>query len=184
MRSLSCLAAILLFVAVLAAVVIGYSGVPFWFALKSRNNRLLSQIVQLQGIRALPQLERAMHSEHAEERRAVVLALSYLEAKRSDAAVGLLIQALEDPNIYVRSAALETLGRLGPTGSEAVPKLGMLLDDPSVAIRLGALQALGSIGPSARQVADKLNRLINDDVDPDVRERAAWAREMVLKAGD
>ena len=171
-------AAILVGCGAVAVFVMNNTGIPIWLALKAHDDRMLCEIVRLQGIRALPHLGWALRSEYPDERSDVVLALTCMEPK--SAGVRLLIAALDDADIRVRSGALETLARLGPEGSAAVPKLALLLDDPRSAIRYGAVQALGSIGSEARQVAGKLRKLSHDESDPDFHHLADLALSMVL----
>jgi len=111
-----------------------------------------------------------------------VLALGDITPSRGEI-VDLLIEALNDPSIYVRSEALSSLGRLGPEASTAVPTLAGLLADPSPTLRLGAIQAIGQVGSAARQTAAALQRLAERDPDRDTRELAAWALGEVLKPG-
>ena len=58
--------------------------------------------------------------------------------------------ALKDPDQFVRSHTVRTLGRLGKDAVEAVPALAECLKDDVVEVRLAAVEELGNLGPQAK----------------------------------
>ncbi len=55
--------------------------------------------------------------------------------------------ALKDQDAFVRRAAAEALGGIGPEAKEAVPDLRAALKDRNVGVRQAAAVALRKIGP-------------------------------------
>jgi hypothetical protein len=74
-------AAISLGCGAVAVFIINNTGIPIWVAVKAHDDRMLCEIVRLQGSRALPHLGWALRSEYRDERNDVVLALTYMEPK-------------------------------------------------------------------------------------------------------
>jgi HEAT repeat protein len=85
--------------------------------------------------------------------------------------VDALIHALGDDTLYVREAAIRSLGRIGNV--KAVPYLIAALSSESFAIRVDAVNALGRIG-DARAVP-YLRRIAKHDTDPMIRKEALAA---------
>ncbi|MEW6162754.1 MAG: HEAT repeat domain-containing protein [Nitrospirota bacterium] len=82
--------------------------------------------------------------------------------KKSSRVVDMLINALDDDNLIIKEAVIQSLGKIGDT--RAVPFLIPALHDKSFAIKLSAIKALGEIGdpqaiPSLKEIADKDNDL-------------------------
>ncbi len=76
--------------------------------------------------------------------------------KKNSKVVDVLINALNDKILYVREAAIQSLGEIAE--SRTAPQLIPLLEDKSFAIKLSTIQALGKIGdpqaiPSLKQIA-------------------------------
>lgn len=84
--------------------------------------------------------------------------------------VDALILALSDRTLYIREAAIQSLGEIG--SRNAVPYLISALSDKSFAVRMSAINALGKIGD--KSAAPFIKRLL-DDVDPHIRDAAAKA---------
>lgn len=82
-----------------------------------------------------------------------------------------LIDALNDKTLYVREAAIQSLGKIGD--KRAVYYLISALNDKSFAIRIRAIKALGEIGDES--VVPFLKRALDNDADPHIRYEAVKA---------
>jgi HEAT repeat protein len=93
-----------------------------------------------------------------------IAALSRLTRARIQAVAG----GLKNPQIEVRQAVVEALGRMKhPLASEF---LAQALDDENASVRLCAVIALGTLG--SRSCERKLIELAHKDEDPFVRDTA------------
>lgn len=91
--------------------------------------------------------------------------------KKSARVLDALIDALEDRTLYVREAAIQSLGEIG--SRKAVPYLIFALNDKSFAIRMSAIIALGKIGDES--AIPFVKRVLDNDADPHIRDEAAKA---------
>ncbi len=94
-----------------------------------------------------------------EDPRARRAALDVLETVGPAAALAApqLVEALGDPDRFVRWAAARTLGKISPVAArEAVPRLAALLEDPDLDLRLVAAASLERYGAHARLAAPAL----------------------------
>ena len=89
-------------------------------------------------------------------------------------AVAVLASALQDPNINVRVAAADALGRIGEDAKAAVTALNDSLKDPDKTVRRHAAFALGIIDPENKVVVPALIESLKDQ-DLEVRRLAAVA---------
>ncbi len=88
-----------------------------------------------------------------------------------------LISGVDDPDLLIREASVQSLGRVG--NSRAVPSLIPALGDQNIAVRLSAVKALEDIGdPSA---IPELLRVSKDEEDPDVKNAALSALKKLNK---
>lgn len=88
-----------------------------------------------------------------------------------------LISGVDDPDLLIREASVQSLGRVGD--ARAVPSLIPALGDQNIAVRLGAVKALENIGdPSA---IPELLRVSEDEEDPDVKNAALSALKKLNK---
>lgn len=73
-------------------------------------------------------------------------------------AVWHLIKVVEDPNASVttRCIAIESIGRLGPQATDAVPALSNALSDPDRRVCIRAVRAVGQMGPAGKKAAGGL----------------------------
>lgn len=85
-------------------------------------------------------------------------------------AVNPLQEALNDPNVNVRSAAALALGKIGAPAKDAVPILAKKLSDSSENVRINAAAAIYSIAehhrtdiPCAEEVIKKLLAVVDDE---------------------
>jgi hypothetical protein len=85
--------------------------------------------------------------------------------------VDVLIDALNDKTLYVREAAIQSLGEIG--SRKAVPYLISALSDKSFAIRISAIKALGKIGDGS--AIPFVKGTLGNDTDPHIRDEAAKA---------
>lgn len=91
--------------------------------------------------------------------------------RKSTRVVDALIDALEDRTLYVREAAVQSLGEIG--NPDVAPRLISLLNDKSFAIRISAVRALGEIG--AVEAIPHLKKVLSSDGDGYIKEEAARA---------
>lgn len=91
--------------------------------------------------------------------------------------VSALIGALRDDTLYIREAAVRSLGSVG--SAAAVPYLISALHSRSFAVRIEAVKALGRIGDI--KAAPYLKRAAHHDGDPLIRREALSALEKVQR---
>lgn len=87
--------------------------------------------------------------------------------------VDALISALGDDTLYIREAAVSSLGRIDSV--KAVPHLISLLQSKSFAIRIAVVKALGRIGNA--EAIPYLETAARHDRDPVIRKEAKSALE-------
>jgi HEAT repeat protein len=98
-------------------------------------------------------------------------ALALGNFKNYSKVVDVLIDALTDKTLYVREAAIQSLGEIG--NRKAVPYLISALNAKSFAIRISAIMALGKIGDGA--AIPFVKRVLDNDTDPHIRDEAVKA---------
>ncbi|MBD3240608.1 MAG: hypothetical protein GF331_08500, partial [Chitinivibrionales bacterium] len=99
-----------------------------------------------------------------------IRALGRLKAKQ---AVPVLLQALENSLVFVKSDAAEALGELEGNGEVLERLKRMLANDEHKEVREGVLRGLGGIkNPEAVRV---LANVIRNDPDPEMKEQAIRA---------
>jgi len=103
-------------------------------------------------------------------RRNTALALGK-EFNKGSRAVESLIDALDDSDILVREAAIQSLGKIGD--SKAVPFLIPELDNRSFAIKFSAIKALENIGDA--RAKPFIKRIADTEHDPYLKEAALSA---------
>jgi len=96
-------------------------------------------------------------------------ALALGNFKNYSKVVNVLIDALTDKTLYVREAAIHSLGEIG--NSKAVPYLISALSDKSFAIRMSAINALGKIEDGS--AIPFVKGILDNDADPHIRDEAA-----------
>ncbi len=94
--------------------------------------------------------------------------------KRDHRVVDALLYSLNDKEILVREASVDSLGKIG--SYKAVPSLLRLLNDKSVAIRIATIRALGRIGDPSAENALKV--VADKDISEEVRQMAREALGM------
>jgi HEAT repeat protein len=85
--------------------------------------------------------------------------------------VDALIKGLADDVVYVREAAIQSLGQIG--SMRAVPYLLSALNDKSFAIRISAVKALGKIGDN--KAVPYLKEVAANDTDQYIKDEAEKA---------
>ena len=95
-----------------------------------------------------------------------------------------LLGQLDNPNPYVRSAALGHFRDVKGEKEVAawVPRVGQMLQDPEYSVRSDALWALGSAKGLAAGEVDKVIAAMASDPNPTVRRSAARALEDIAEA--
>lgn len=91
--------------------------------------------------------------------------------KMNSRVVETLINGLEDNNLGIREAVIQSLGKAGDP--RAIPFLISALHDKSFAIKLSAIKALGEIGDP--QAIPSLKEIVDSDNDPYVKNEALSA---------
>lgn len=91
--------------------------------------------------------------------------------KKYTKVVEVLIDALEDRTLYVKEAAIQSLGEIG--NPSAVPHIISALNDKSFAIRISAVRSLGKIG--ATEAIPYLRKLLSSDGERHIKDEAARA---------
>ncbi len=81
-----------------------------------------------------------------------------------------LVEALRDPDIRVRRAAIDVLEGLGTLATPAAREITKQLDDSDPFVRWACLRALGSMGQDALKGAESRIRSMVNDPDQDVRK--------------
>ncbi|MCC6346025.1 MAG: HEAT repeat domain-containing protein [Nitrospirales bacterium] len=90
---------------------------------------------------------------------------------KSPRVVNALIDALGDPDLYVREMAVQALGNIGDR--KAVPFILSALAEKSFAVRISAIRALGRLGDPV--ALPSLQRAAEGDPDPLIRGAAGSA---------
>lgn len=119
--------------------------------------------------------------EDKEECRRAAQALGQI-GPAAEAAVPLLVRALQSPSVEVRGFAVDALGRIGQQPELVVPAIVAEADLPREHInyaplapfRCLAARALGRMGPGAAAAVPMLERALQNE-DPLYRVQAAWA---------
>jgi HEAT repeat protein len=90
-------------------------------------------------------------------------------------AIRALAQALNDPRVDVRLAAVEALETLGDDAAPAAPMLTWAMTDPDRFVRWAAARTVGRMSPDKLNIPDVVRNLIRmvDDPDLDLRVMAA-----------
>ncbi|HET6837623.1 MAG TPA: HEAT repeat domain-containing protein, partial [Gemmatimonadales bacterium] len=123
--------------------------------------------VRAQG--AFPSVVRLLDDQDDEVRAKAATALGRLGDRR---AVGYLMdRLLSDPAPFVRARISDALGQLG--GPEVIERLVRALGDPAWWVRMRTVEALEHVG----EIAEGPLLVALDDVDPEIRIRAASALE-------
>jgi HEAT repeat protein len=94
--------------------------------------------------------------DDGEARTAAALAVVEID-QRLDAAMPVLLDALDDPGPWAASQAAYNIGRIGPAAKAAVPKLLAMLEDDETGM---AAEALGKLGEAAAPALPKLRRAL------------------------
>jgi HEAT repeat protein len=92
-------------------------------------------------------------------------------------AVPKLIEAFNDPDLVVRSFAVETVGALGADPELTVPPLVRMLHDPTAAIRLKSVLALGEVATNSKRVIPALIAALRDTDTGPTSTNTAYVRE-------
>ncbi|HMF17886.1 MAG TPA: HEAT repeat domain-containing protein [Gemmataceae bacterium] len=128
--------------------------------------------IGLAAKKALPKLVEALHDSEVKVRLIAAQALWVLDKQTQG--VGVLAEALKNPDAEIRINAAMSLGRIGKEAKSAVPALALALSDSDSGVREHVAEALYNIGPEAREAVPALI-LALDHADAGFRARAAAA---------
>lgn len=84
------------------------------------------------------------------------------------------INALDDPSLEVRHAALKALGQFGLASEDILETLIQALKEPALRLRLAAVRALSSLGRGAPMVVGPLVELLSDP-EEDLQDAVSFA---------
>ena len=145
--------------------------------------KAMERMVKVTKDRALiPPLSKAL----AETRKGQIPLMKALAAfsPKPEGWTRTLLDQLENPNPYVRSAALGHFRDVKGEKEIAVwaPRAGQMLQDPEYSVRSDALWALGSAKGLAAGEVDKVIASMASDPHPGVRRSAARALEDIAEA--
>jgi len=101
-----------------------------------------------------------------------------LDLRGEEAAIAVLTECLKNPDDWIRRAASEGLGRVGP---KAIPSLISALDADAAPVRASAAISLLPYGPDAKDAVPALTVALTDE-DSDVRRKSALALGRVGQA--
>ena len=105
----------------------------------------IHQLLDLQAYASLPTLVETLKSGDSVVRTTAARALGNLGVKDSEAAGAALLDLLNDPEMIVRSEAVDALGILGYAPAVGAVK-ALLLNDPESLVRASAAETLGDLG--------------------------------------
>lgn len=94
-------------------------------------------------------------------------------------AVPALMQALEDPDRFVRWGAARALGKIGVPAAAAVPALTHMLGDPDLDLGLAAAAALEQLGPAGRSALPDLMTAVRGSSAAELRLACLRALEAI-----
>jgi HEAT repeat protein len=120
--------------------------------------------IEPSAVNAVPSLIRVLKEDQTGATRQFA-ANALGKIGRVTQAVPALVQALTDPDINVRTAAAEALGKFGPTANEAIPTLLATIQDMNVGgegLRRSSALALGQIGQPTSEVVEALAATLKD----------------------
>ncbi len=100
------------------------------------------------AVQAEARLLELLSDPNASTRVEAALALWKIRPRKS--AFDTFVQALNDPDEFARSEAIQALAQLGDEAAPVLPNLIRALGDQTASIRASAAMAIGKIGPRAR----------------------------------
>ena len=153
---------VLILVLLLCTVIAKRADILIFVGAKSYDYKLIIAAVERGGEQMLPKLAPYLASPDPRERETVVIALPWVKA--GEAAVPLLIVALDDPNRRVRYSAMHALMAISidTDVKQAIPKLKAFIESPDEPRLEDALQVIGQLGTSARRMRRTLERTSAD----------------------
>ena len=94
-----------------------------------------------------------------------------------------LVRAAASPDEMTRIACFSAIGRLGPAGQAAIPRLAGAISDRSKLVRRAAIRSLVAVGVRTHAATLRVTFLsFAQDVDPEVRRTALEAVSVATKA--
>jgi len=124
---------------------------------------------------AFPDLKRELDAE----KKGVIDANSpEMKPSAQDSAPSAILEALNDPDPWVRAHAVRKLGLLPHPPPEAIPLLIKMLKDKSPELRASSAGALGEYGPAAHSAIPALLQTLGDG-DPGVRQITGEALKLI-----
>lgn len=141
------------------------------YALGSAEESIAPVLIDILRREATGSLESNMTREHTHPCQFYT---SFALGAMGEKAIPFLLESLYDLDWWIRAAAADVLGDMGPVAHETTPGLLGLFQDDSPWVRRNAVEAVGTIGISSPPVIQALtNRL--SDTDHRVRLNAVYA---------
>ncbi len=135
--------------------------------------RTLGKMAPAQAVLAVPGLQALLRDRDLDVRLAAAEALKHF-GPAAQAALPVLLEAVQKGDPTVRLAALEVLESIGPPAQAAIPVIAAALQTPDVRVRQAAAHLLGRFGPLALEARESL-RLAMLDGNSEVRRAASDA---------
>ncbi len=135
--------------------------------------RALGKMAPAQAALAVPGLQALLRDRDLDVRLAAAAALKHY-GPAAQAALPVLLEAVQKGDPTVRLAALEVLKSIGPPAQAAIPVIAAALQAPDVRVRQAAAHLLGRFGPLALGARESLRLAMLDD-NPEVRRAASDA---------
>lgn len=117
--------------------------------------------LQSMGAFAVSSVRNGLGHKNPSVRLLSVRALTALGQDASDAATSLL-EKLDDPDVYVRAAALGALVAVEAPSKLTIPRIEKSLNDPSPVVRLGAAQLVPKLGEEGKHLNVAVIGKLND----------------------
>lgn len=109
----------------------------------------------------LPALIETLKHENQEVRAAAATAIKQIGPKSEH--IALLLPALKDPYMKVRSTVVLTFGYMGDAGKPAIPNMIGMLKDENAWVRFHSAAALGRFGAAAKDAVPGLRAALADE---------------------
>jgi HEAT repeat protein len=90
----------------------------------------------------------------------------------SEMVVTALINAIDDPNRFVREKSILALGDIGSAASTSIPKLISLLKNPNDFARSAVITSLGNFGAAAQAAIPDLASIATNDFNSSMRQNS------------
>ncbi len=155
--------------------------------LGDKDDSVRVQIIQVMGsidrkeLRdALPTLSDALKDDKSSSVKAGAAGVMGKLGELAKPALNTLIICLKDPDVRVRAAAVDTIGKIGPDAAKpAMAEMLPLLKDTDSLVRYSTVSSYGRMGLDASFVVPDILQVLESDSAPDVRREAAHTLALI-----